>query len=113
MTHDEDLFLVKAVPKIVHHVQRVLFHLWHIQRPALLFFVIRRVGLACSPLIPLHHGEVLLPRAWESPSHGNKCQAGTAMDKQENRVVYALAPHFDPLINTADSHTREAVNTIG
>jgi len=113
VAHNEDLFPLEPVTKVVYHLERVLLHLRHVHGFALEFFVIRRVSLTCSPLVPLNYGEIFLPRALKRARQRNKSNAGTAMNEQKDRVVHVLASHFDPLINTADSHRLKAVDAIG
>src|SRR5580700_10253156 len=103
MTQNKYPFSFEAMAKIVHHLERVLFHLRNIHCSALYFFTIRRVGFSSSPLVPLHDGEIFLPRAIERACERNESDARTTVDEQKNRVVHVLAAHFDPLINPADS----------
>jgi len=52
MTHNEYPLPTEPLPKIVRDVDRVLFHLRYIRGLALSFFVIRRIGLSRSSLVP-------------------------------------------------------------
>src|SRR5215470_9829175 len=83
-----------------NHLGDVLLHLSDIHCSALEFLVVRLVRFPRSALIPLHHGEVFLPRVLERTPHGHEGDAGAAVDEQKDRVVHVLAAHFDPLLNS-------------
>src|SRR6267154_2447967 len=112
MPHHKYLFSLESSSEIVRHFYRVLLHLPEIHRPALEFLVVRLIGFSRSPLVPLHYGEVFLPRILKRAPHRNKRDAGSAMDEQENGVIHVLAAYFDPLINAADAHGLKAVDAV-
>src|SRR5216684_1835543 len=113
MPHYEYLFSLESSSEIARHFYCVLLHLTEIHRPALEFLVVRFIRFSRSALVPLHHGEVFLPRILKSAPHRNKRDAGSAMDEQKNRVIHVLAAHFDPLINAADADGLKAVDAVG
>jgi hypothetical protein len=60
----------------------------------------------------LHYGEISFPGGLPRACQRNESNAGSTVNEQEDRVVHILTAHFDPLINTADSHLLEAVDAI-
>lgn len=90
-----------------------MLHLQHFPCSVLKFFVIGRVSLSRSPLIPLRYGEVLLPWILKRARQRNESNTGSAMNEQENRVVEVLAPDLDPLVNPAYSYRLKAVDAMG
>src|ERR1700683_4743088 len=110
MRQNKNLLPLESAAKIVGHVQRVLFHLWHSHGSALKFFVVRRVGLSRSPLIPFDNGEGFLPGSMKSARQRNESDARSALEDQKNRIAHVLAPHFDPLIDATDTHSLETVD---
>ena len=102
---------MEPITKIVHHVGGVLLHSRDIHCSAQEFLVVRLVRFPRSSLIPLHHGEVFLPRVLERTPHGHEGNGGAAVDEQKDRVVHVLAAHFDPLLNSADLNSFEAVDS--
>ena len=113
MTHDNDLVPLEPIAKIVHHLKRVLLHLWRIHGSALKVFVIRRISLPRPPLIPFDHGEVLLQGHLKRARKRDKSDARTTVDEQKNWIVDVLASDLDPLVDTADAHGFEAVDALG
>src|ERR1700720_1177431 len=106
-------FAFEPSAKVIHYVNRVLLHLRHVHCSVLKLFVVGGVRFPRSALVPLHYGEIFLPRVLKRTCHRNKSNPWSAVNEQKNGIVHILAAHLDPLIDTADSNGLEAVDSVG
>src|SRR5215469_5449904 len=112
MSHNKYLVSVKPISKIVDHLNGVLFHLGDVHGLALQFFIVSFVSFSRTALIPLRYGEIFLPRFLKRACHGDKRNTGTAVDEQEDRIVHVLATYLDPLLNSTNLYSLQAVDSI-
>ncbi len=99
--------LVEAVPQVVGQLDRVCDHLLGGQGVGR---VETRIGLACAPLVPCHHDEVLLEAGVAShrPDVG---AAGASGEIQQHRIVDVPPSDHHNLVVAAEFDSRQLGDT--
>src|SRR5882762_8818752 len=111
MTEDDDFVFTQMLLQILSHLDPVLGHAinGHCGRHRGACLSKRS---ASTPLVPLHHREVLFPRSKKQEGPGIGDVARPAVQKQQHGTAAVLAANCDPLLDTANSDVAGLVNAL-
>ncbi len=74
--------------------------------------IFQQVRAAGGPLIPLHDGEEILPRALEAPGDRHLGRRRTAVDEQQDRIGAVHASHVDDLPRATERRHKGLVHAV-